>query len=407
MGISLGLVGLGAFGTVFADLFKRHPLVSRVGLCDREPERIAKFAQREDWKDKFNPRDAYESIEAMVQADFDALVIITQPWLHAPQALLAMEHGKHVYSAVPIISLPDFDEIEEWCGRLIEGSRRTGMRYMLGETTFYRPQCMRARKLAAEGFFGRFVFAEGEYYHDWSHGLVAVRRNRLASKAGQEWQRISKEKYAGKGFINSPMSYPTHSCCGPVAVMKAHAVKATAYAFRALETDAYYREFSQAPAISNVSAFFEMSNGATCRINEFRQIGMPGREMFNIYGTEGAMMGELYHQIEPDRKTDWTNAVMTAKKMEFFSEAELRDPLPPEVYEAWKDTETNSVEYGGHGGSHAFLVHEFVDAIAHNRQPAVNIWEAARYMAMGIAAHRSALREGERVAVPDWGDAPA
>jgi len=41
---------------------------------DAEPERIAKFAQREDWKDKFNPRDAYESIEEMVKADFDALV---------------------------------------------------------------------------------------------------------------------------------------------------------------------------------------------------------------------------------------------------------------------------------------------------------------------------------------------
>jgi hypothetical protein len=37
MGISLGLVGLGSFGSSFARLFKNHPLVDRIGLCDLEP----------------------------------------------------------------------------------------------------------------------------------------------------------------------------------------------------------------------------------------------------------------------------------------------------------------------------------------------------------------------------------
>ena len=61
---------------------------------------------------------------------------------------------------------------------------------------------------------------------------------------------------------------------------------------------------------------------------------------------------------------------------------------------------------GGHGGSHAYLVHEFVTAIAENRQPAVNAWEAARYMVMGVMAHKSALKDGELLDVPDFGDAP-
>jgi hypothetical protein len=52
-------------------------------------------------------------------------------------------------------------------------------------------------------------------------------------------------------------------------------------------------------------------------------------------------------------------------------------------------------------------VHEFIDAVAHRRQPAINIWEAARYMIMGVMAHQSALKDGERLDVPDWGDAPA
>ncbi len=28
-------------------------------------------------------------------------------------------------------------------------------------------------------------------------------------------------------------------------------------------------------------------------------------------------------------------------------------------------------------------------------------------LAMGVAAHQSALKDGETVSVPDWGDAPA
>jgi len=103
MGISLGLVGLGQFGSAFAELFKNHPLVDRVGLCDSEPERIAAFADKPSFQDKFNAKDTYSSFDDILKADFDALVIITQPWLHAEQAVRSMRAGKHVYSAVPIV----------------------------------------------------------------------------------------------------------------------------------------------------------------------------------------------------------------------------------------------------------------------------------------------------------------
>lgn len=61
---------------------------------------------------------------------------------------------------------------------------------------------------------------------------------------------------------------------------------------------------------------------------------------------------------------------------------------------------------GGHGGSHAYLVHEFVDACYHNRLPRIHVWEAVRYLAPGVVAHQSALRDGELLQIPDWGDPP-
>jgi hypothetical protein len=54
----------------------------------------------------------------------------------------------------------------------------------------------------------------------------------------------------------------------------------------------------------------------------------------------------------------------------------------------------------------ADLVLEFVDAVSSGRPTAFNIWEAVRYMAAGVMAHRSALRDGEVLPVPAWGDVP-
>lgn len=33
-------------------------------------------------------------------------------------------------------------------------------------------------------------------------------------------------------------------------------------------------------------------------------------------------------------------------------------------------------------------------------------WEAVRYMAAGVTAHKPAMRDGEVLDVPDWGNAP-
>jgi hypothetical protein len=134
-----------------------------------------------------------------------------------------------------------------------------------------------------------------------------------------------------------------------------------------------------------------MSNGATMRIGECREIGLGLRETFRVYGTK--------HSFENDCWCD-------AHGRPPLTVEEMRDPLPPEVLQTWQAELGADNVYGGHGGSHAYLVHEFVDAVAHQRMPAINAWEAARYLAAGVAAHKSALRDGEILEVPDWGDPP-
>jgi hypothetical protein len=67
-----------------------------------------------------------------------------------------------------------------------------------------------------------------------------------------------------------------------------------------------------------------------------------------------------------------------------------RPPLPP------------GVEAGGHGGSHGYLMNEFVTAILQDRQPLVNIAWALNMTVAGIVAHQSALKNGELLKIPAY-----
>jgi hypothetical protein len=261
---------------------------------------------------------------------------------------------------------------------------------MLGETTFYRPQTMYCRRRAREGAFGDFIYGEGDYLHDVDArcNLRDVAVKRATGRAGREWSEM-RRRFKERGVLSGPMHYPTHSTSGPISVMGARALKVCAWGYANRTNDRYFTDGGY--AFSNETALFLMSNGASMRICEFREIGYPEREIFRLYGTKGS--------FENDCWTDNKN-ILT------LTVDEMRVPLPEEVAKAFRESHASSDFYGGHGGSHAYLVHEFVDAVAHDRTPAINVWEAVRYMAPGVMAHKSALRDGELLEVPDWGDAP-
>jgi len=377
----------------------------------QQSDALQRIAGNDFFADKLSEKNVYSNFDDLLSSDVDAIAIMTQPWLHAPQAIAAMEAGKHVYTAVPVIAVPDMDEILDWCDRIIETSRRTGMRYMLGETTIFRALTMFCRRMADQGEFGTFVYAEGEYMHDVdsSCNLRDVSASRLSSPAAKDWP-AKVEAYAKRGLKSSPMTYPTHSVAGPVHVMRAHAVKALGVGYRNRTEDPFFanQEFS------NVVGFYQMSNGATCRICEFREapghIGTDG-ETFRIVGTAGTWSNDNWFRngrTKAGRVPPETHSSPTTE--------EMRDKLPPEVERAFikaenRDLSDEEVLHSdftpkGHGGSHPYLVHEFVSSVVENRQPVTNAWEAARYMAMGTTAHKSALKDGEWMDVPDWGDAP-
>ncbi len=67
-----------------------------------------------------------------------------------------------------------------------------------------------------------------------------------------------------------------------------------------------------------------------------------------------------------------------------------RPPLPP------------GVPAGGHGGSHGNLMNEFIESILLDRKPLVDVAIALNLTAPGIVAHKSALKGGRSMKIPQY-----
>lgn len=381
MGISIGIVGVGAFGREFISLFQKHPAVDRLALCDVQRDRLDQCAR------KHEIGETYASLDAICRSDIQALALITQPWLHAPQAIQAMEAGKHAYSAVPLMCLDDGDEMLDWCGKVIDTCKRTGMHYMMGETSYYRPQAMYCRRRALSGDFGAFVHAEGAYLHDVDAPSCSLRK-----VMQDRWRRDWTPRKSG----GVPMHYPTHSTGGFISVMGAHVTEVCAFGYHDPEDDWHRKDTESGNTLGNEIALMRMSNGATATVKEYRRVGCYPFEGFSVFGTRASF-------VDSFEQCQWLT--LDEAPGPLLSMEEMRDPLPADAEAAYTD-DRGETDYGGHGGSHAYLVHEFVDAVVQDRTPAINAWEAARYLAPGVMAHKSAERDGERLEVPDWGDAP-
>ena len=220
-----------------------------------------------------------------------------------------------------------------------------------------------------------------------------------------------------------PMLYPTHSIGGVLGAIPGHAISVSCLGIKDDRGDGVFdKQVSQFDNdFSNASALFELDNGTVMRINEMRRVGYPApirESRFRYFGTEASFEQLATVSLWQDRY----DIVDVSEQLEAAPSVDLDDPslahVDPELRRAFvsgyapiHDVERVPVELrplpNGHEGSHHFLVDDFVRAMVDRTLPPVNAWVAARYTLPGIVAHQSALQDGARLPVPDFGDAPS
>jgi predicted dehydrogenase len=395
--ISIGIVGAGQFAGQFSALFKLHPEVSAVHVTDLLPERAAELNRSQDLDGTF------ADFDAMLASDVDAVAIFTQRWTHGPLVVAALRAGKHVYSAVPMAVS------EEEIAAIIDAVKQTGLTYMMGETSYYNPATVFARKRIADGEFGRVFYSEGDYVHDMDLGFYAA----YEYSGGSDWKRTASYP---------PMLYPTHSIGGVLGAIPSHAVSVSAIGIRDDRGDGVFdRDVSMFHNdFSNASALFELADGGAMRINEMRRVGYPSHireSRFRFFGTEGSFeqLAQTSVWQNKDGVEDVSELLATQASMS-ADDAALAHVAPElrasfisghaSVHDSARLPTSFIGAPDGHEGSHHFLADDFVTAVVQRSLPPVNAWVAARFTLPGIVAHQSALAGGARITVPDFGDAP-
>jgi predicted dehydrogenase len=336
--VRFGIVGYGAcrFGAAFG--FQDHPNVEIVAVSDLIPER------RDGLMKDCRCGKSYESLKVLVQdPKIEAVFVATDAPSHARHAIECLQHGKHVMTAVPAT----WGSIEEG-EQLLETVRKTGLKYMMAETSCFRDDCYAMRQVYRAGGFGRLVYSEGEYFHYIPEPFPSFQGWRLGS---------------------IPMWYPTHSTAYYVFVTGKRFTSVSCAGFRGKIPQYQAGANKYGNPFESQVALFQTSEGGVSRMAVCYGVQGQSGEVGRIYGELGSMAGTTYQGTATDLP-DIT-----------------RPALPP------------GMSAGGHGGSHGHLSHEFVAAILENRRPLVDVYEALAMTVPGIIAHRSALKDGETLKV--------
>ncbi len=343
--LRVGLVGYGAckFGALFG--FQNHPNVEVVAVSDLFPDRCAELAK------ETNCKKTYPSLEEMVKDDsIEAIFCATDAPSHARHAKLVLEHGKHVATAVPAV----FGSLEE-ADMLLEAVKKSGLKYMLFETSCFRADLYAMRQIYMAGGFGKITYAEGEYYHGPS----------LSGSGGG----VGSYKNWRSGM--PAMWYPTHN-------------------------NAYYNGVTD-KSFTEVSCYGRLRNPDGSADNQYKN---PFREEIALFRTDEGGMARMARTSTPGLISE-TGRVQGEKGSYGFYDKKYvgyeknlpdlnRPPIPP------------GVPAGGHGGSHGPLMNEFVMSIIQDRKPLVDIIMALNMTVSGIIAHESALKGGEVLKIPQY-----
>ena len=389
--LRLAVIGGGQFSSSFIHLFQAHPFVEEVALVELNPERRASIAA------KFSINQTFASLSELWNSDFNAVAIFTPRWTHAQIALEAIQNGRHVYTAVPM------GITQEEISQLVEASSKTKLTYFMAETSFYYPAVVFSRRKFAEGQMGKFVYGEGEYLHDMSHGFSDA----YAANGGDDWKSTASFP---------PMLYSTHSVSTILSVTGAQATSVTCIGLKDTAGDGIFDSNVSMwkNDQSNQIALFETSDGGVMRIAELRRVGTAPLEStvrMSIFGTEGSFEQQVgYASWATKNSFD-----IITDEIGTFSDVEnpyslKPDYIPPNLWDGGfarvHDRSQLPKEFvglsNGHGGSHQFMVDDFVmDAVGERKAP-MNVIDAARYTIPGVLAHQSAQKAGQKLQIPQY-----
>ncbi len=386
--VRAGFIGLGNRGPVHMSNFTLIEGARVVALCDLVPERVEAANKRIE-RAGHNPaiysggEDEWKKV--CERDDIDVIYIAT-PWsLHAPMAIYAMNHGKHVFIEVP--AAVNMDE----CWQLVETSERTRKHCMMLENCCYDFFELLTLNMTRQGFFGDLVHGEGAYIHMFTFNP----ENKIKT-----WRQ--KENLIRNGNL-----YPTHGL-GPICQIMdinrgdkmEYLVSVSSNDFimkdsykKAAEKDEFWKSFYEQAAKTHRGNM----NTSTIRTNKGRTI-MVQHDITspNVYSRIHKVSGTKAAAL----KYPLPEKISVGDK--WLSEDEykaIEEKYKPEIV---KKIGEMARQVGGHGGMDFIMDWRIVDCLRNGLPLDIDVYDTALWSSIDPLSAWSVAHRSNSIDVPDF-----
>jgi predicted dehydrogenase len=361
----VGLVGLG-FGAEFIPIYQAHPHAEVAAICRRTKSKLDEIGDRFGIPTRYT---RYEDMLADPNVDF---VHINSPIPdHAPMAIAALRAGKHVMCTVPMATSID------QCREIVALVRETGLKYMMAETVVYSREYLYVKDLAMKGELGKIQYMQASHPQDM-----------------QGWPDYWKDMV--------PMHYATHVVSPVLAMVDGLAEYVSCFGSGRVN-DEVARRSGNRFAVESCHIKIRDCDVAAHVWRFLWDTARQYRESIDVYGSRKSFEWQLVEGEQPVLHTAGRPEPEIASRVTAPDFAHrLPEPIRKFTTGVADEAHLSFVQGGGHGGSHPHMVHEFVTALREDRDPFPDAATAANWTSVGICAHESALKGGERVDVPDY-----
>jgi len=363
--IRVAIVGLG-FGAEFIPIYQAHPNAEIYAICRRSGKELNECG------DKWGIKARYTDYNQMLaDPNVDAVHINSPIPDHAPQSIAALKAGKHVASTVPMGT-----SIDE-CRQIVEAQRASGKVYMMMETVVYSREYLFAKELYIKGELGRIQFLRGSHQQDmdgWPN----------------YWPGLP------------PMWYATHCVSPCLAILGKHAESVVCHGSGRIRDDLIKR-YNSPFAIETATFKIKDSDVVAEVTRSLFDTARQYRESFDVTGSKKSFEWQQVENEDPIIHTKGKPEPEIPQRVRVRDYAHLL-PEPIRKFTGQvADTEHLSfVQGAGHGGSHPHLAHNWLMAILGERPALPDAATSANWTMVGICAHTSALKGGERVVIPTF-----
>ena len=387
--VRLAIIGTGNRGPSYVENMKRIEGVEIKALCDIRPAKV-QAAKARLAGTNHNP-DVYTGAEdwkRVCERDDIDLVIITTPfYMHSMMAVYAMNHGKHVASAVPVAAT-----IEE-CWDLVETAERTRRHCKVLENIAYTPFQLLTLNMARRGEFGEVV-----------HGECAYNSSKMANNFSKTvyWDMWWLKQYASRrGNI-----YPTHGL-GPVSlVMNINrgdkfeflvSVESNDFMMRAkaqelAATDDFYKPYAGQNYRGNMSVtVIRTTKGRTIILQHDATDPTPESYIHGIYGTKGAAR----YDPAPPRLAADKHAWVSHEEFKRLEEKHTAG-ITRKLFQLALQLKS------GHGGVDLLESWRLIDCLRNGLPLDMDVYDAVAWSCIVPLSQWSVLNRSNSIDVPDF-----